>query len=171
MLLVGVRRCAIPRSEQGQGAWSVGAPARGVSRYHLVQPNSLRARLERLFSHRRSSGSIPPGFSAFDHRRRVCAVLCPGPAMRLSCSSFNVLLGRSSCATMSKGTRVPSASCGQLCAVHTSLPFCSALRWVYSFLTDSPLSSMRCAPCTMRSQIASAMVGSPIVSCQLDTGS
>ena len=30
---------------------------------------------------------------------------------------------------------------------------------------------MRWAPCTMRSQIASAMVGSPITSCQDDTGS
>jgi len=67
--------------------------------------------------------------------------------------------------------RVPSARGEHHCAVHTSLPFCSALRWVYSFLTDSPLSSMRWAPCTMRSQMASAMVGSPIVSCQLDTGS
>ncbi len=56
-------------------------------------------------------------------------------------------------------------------AHHTSLPFCSVLRWVYTFRTDSPLSSMRCAPCTIRSQMASAMVGSPIISCQPDTGS
>ena len=41
----------------------------------------------------------------------------------------------------------------------------------YSLRTESPCSLMRWAPCTMRSQIASAMVGSPITSCQDDTGS
>jgi len=38
------------------------------------------------------------------------------------------------------------------------------------FLTDSPLSSIRKALCTSRSQIASAIVASPIISCQLFTG-
>ena len=41
----------------------------------------------------------------------------------------------------------------------------------YSLRAEYPCSLMRWAPCTMRSQIASAMVGSPITSCQDDTGS
>ena len=47
----------------------------------------------------------------------------------------------------------------------------------YTFLSfrclriDSPRSSMRWALCTKRSRMASASVGSPICSCQRDTGS
>src|SRR2546428_10801023 len=36
---------------------------------------------------------------------------------------------------------------------------------------DSPLSSMRCALCTKRSRMLSAMLGSPICSCQCSMGS
>ena len=40
----------------------------------------------------------------------------------------------------------------------------------YSLRTESPSRLMRWAPCTMRSQITSPRVGSPMTSCQDDTG-
>ena len=43
--------------------------------------------------------------------------------------------------------------------------------WAYNFLTDSPFSSIRWAVWIRRSQMASAIVASPITSCQLFTGS
>lgn len=59
----------------------------------------------------------------------------------------------------------------QGCEGHCSATSGSFGRWAWSFLTDSPLSSMQWAECTMRSQMASAIVGSPITSCHLATGS
>ena len=64
-----------------------------------------------------------------------------------------------------------SAPCVANASVHRYVTGSRLARSAYSLRTESPSRSMRWAPCTMRSQIASAMVGSPITSCQDDTGS
>ena len=47
-----------------------------------------------------------------------------------------------------------------------ALYFAGFVPFVKPFRSDSPVSLIRCAPCTSRSQIASATVSSPMTGCQ-----